>query len=143
MNESASVLQAQVDLDCPDDNGLPLIPSKRYFKIGEVSELCGVKPHVIRYWEQAFPLLQPMKPHQGQRLFREQDIHTVRYIKWLLYTRGLTIEGAKKHMKTRHTVKLSDGDAVSDGIRIAQAKACLTTLLSELNGVLKQLKSFS
>ena len=85
-------------LEPRNNNELPAIPGKRYFTIGEVSELCGVKPHVLRYWEQEIPTLQPVKTPTGHRLYRREDIDTVLEIKRLLYEEGFTVAGARRHL---------------------------------------------
>jgi DNA-binding transcriptional MerR regulator len=79
----------------PKNNAqLPAIPGKRYFTIGEVSELCGVKPHVLRYWEQEFPQLKPVKRRGNRRYYQRQDVIVIRQIRSLLYDQGFTIGGA-------------------------------------------------
>ena len=75
---------------------LPAIPSKRYFAIGEVSELCGVKSHVLRYWEQEFPSLKPMKRRGNRRYYQREDVILIRQIRGLLYEQGYTISGARQ-----------------------------------------------
>jgi len=75
---------------------LPAIPSKRYFTIGEVSELCGVKSHVLRYWEQEFPSLKPMKRRGNRRYYQREDVILIRQIRGLLYGQGYTISGARQ-----------------------------------------------
>jgi DNA-binding transcriptional MerR regulator len=77
---------------------LPLIPGKRYFTIGEVSDLCGVKPHVLRYWEQEFPQLKPAKRRGNRRYYQQQDVAMIRQIRALLYDQGFTICGARQHL---------------------------------------------
>lgn len=84
--------------DPAEDDGLPPIPSKRYFSIGEVSELCGVKPHVLRYWEQEFPQLKPVKRRGNRRYYQQHDVRIVRQIRALLYHEGFTIGGARQRM---------------------------------------------
>ena len=79
----------------------PEIPNKLYFRIGEVSRLLGVEPHVLRYWETEFAALKPKKGGTGQRLYRRKDVETALEIKRLLYDRRYTIEGARKHLETR------------------------------------------
>ena len=74
----------------------PSIPSKHYFTIGEVSDLCGVKPHVLRYWEQEFPQLKPVKRRGNRRYYQRQDVIMVRQICSLLYEQGFTIGGARQ-----------------------------------------------
>lgn len=77
---------------------LPPIPSKRYFTIGEVGELCTVKPHVLRYWEQEFPQLKPVKRRGNRRYYQREDVLLIRQIKSLLYDQGFTIGGARQRM---------------------------------------------
>ena len=77
---------------------LPPIPGKRYFTIGEVSELCAVKPHVLRYWEQEFPQLNPVKRKGNRRYYQRQDVLMIRQIRDLLYDQGFTIGGARQRM---------------------------------------------
>ena len=78
---------------------LPTIPGKRYFTIGEVSELCSVKPHVLRYWEQEFPQLKPVKRRGNRRYYQRGDVETIRQIRSLLYDQGYTIGGARQRME--------------------------------------------
>lgn len=78
---------------------LPSIPGKRYFTIGEVSELCSVKPHVLRYWEQEFPQLKPVKRRGNRRYYQRADVETIRQIRSLLYDQGYTIGGARQRME--------------------------------------------
>jgi DNA-binding transcriptional MerR regulator len=72
---------------------------ERYYRIGEVSRITEVRPFVLRYWEEEFPLLQPVKGHQGYRLYRQQDVDLVLKIKRLLYDEGFTIAGARRHLR--------------------------------------------
>jgi len=83
---------------------LPAIPAKRYFTIGEVSELCGVKPYVLRYWEQEFTQLRPMKRRGNRRYYQHHEVLLIRRIRELLYDQGFTISGARN--------RLIEGDAV-------------------------------
>ncbi len=78
---------------------LPVIPGKRYFTIGEVSELCSVKPHVLRYWEQEFFQLKPMKRRGNRRYYQRHDVMLVRQIRSLLYENGFTIDGARQRLE--------------------------------------------
>jgi len=80
------------------ETSLPVIPSKRYFTIGEVSELCGVKPHVLRYWEQEFTQLRPMKRRGNRRYYQHHEVLLVRRIRDLLYDQGFTISGARNKL---------------------------------------------
>ena len=79
---------------------LPPIPDKRYFAIGEVSDLCAVKPHVLRYWEQEFPQLRPVKRRGNRRYYQQRDVMLVRQIRHLLYDKGFTIGGARQQLQT-------------------------------------------
>jgi len=81
-----------------DEN--PAIPDKLFFRIGEVSQLVGVEPYVLRYWESEFPGLSPKKSNTGQRMFRRKDVEMLLNIKQLLYDKKFTIEGARKAMKS-------------------------------------------
>ncbi|MCR6653511.1 MAG: MerR family transcriptional regulator [Cellvibrionaceae bacterium] len=85
-------------LEASHNNELPVIPGKRYFTIGEVSELCAVKPHVLRYWEQEFPQLKPVKRRGNRRYYQRQDVLTIRQIRALLYEQGFTIGGARQQL---------------------------------------------
>jgi len=85
-------------LEPSHNDELPVIPGKRYFTIGEVSELCAVKPHVLRYWEQEFPQLKPVKRRGNRRYYQRQDVLTIRQIRTLLYDQGFTIGGARMQM---------------------------------------------
>lgn len=87
-------------LEPSHNNELPVIPGKRYFTIGEVSELCAVKPHVLRYWEQEFPQLNPVKRRGNRRYYQRQDVLTIRQIRSLLYDQGFTIGGARLQMSS-------------------------------------------
>lgn len=77
---------------------LPSIPAKRYFTIGEVSELCGVKPHVLRYWEQEFTQLKPVKRRGNRRYYQHHEVLLIRKIRELLYEQGFTISGARNRL---------------------------------------------
>ncbi len=85
-------------LEPSNNQELPAIPGKRYFTIGEVSELCAVKPHVLRYWEQEFPQLKPVKRRGNRRYYQREDVLTIRQIRSLLYDQGYTIGGARQRM---------------------------------------------
>jgi len=85
-------------LEASNNNELPIIPGKRYFTIGEVSELCGVKPHVLRYWEQEFPQLKPVKRRGNRRYYQRHDVLMIRQIRSLLYDHGFTIGGARQKL---------------------------------------------
>lgn len=101
---------------------LPPIPAKRYFTIGEVSELCGVKPHVLRYWEQEFNQLKPVKRRGNRRYYQHHEVLLVRRIRELLYNQGFTISGARNRLDEGGAVEVSSeepGEAVKvvGGIR--------------------------
>src|SRR5438309_1123168 len=84
---------------------LPPIPAKRYFTIGEVSELCGVKPHVLRYWEQEFTQLKPVKRRGNRRYYQHHEVLLIRRIRELLYEQGFTISGARNRLEDHHEAK--------------------------------------
>ncbi len=90
-------------LEPSNNNELPPIPGKRYFTIGEVSELCSVKPHVLRYWEQEFPQLKPVKRRGNRRYYQRQDVIIIRQIRSLLYEQGFTIGGARQQLESEDT----------------------------------------
>lgn len=110
-------------LDISNNNELPAIPAKRYFTIGEVSDLCAVKPHVLRYWEQEFPQLKPLKRRGNRRYYQRHDVLLIRQIRGLLYDHGFTIGGAKQ--------QLSDTEETSsvDPVLIKQFRLELEELL--------------
>ena len=86
-------------LDPGSNRELPPIPAKRYFTIGEVSELCDVKPHVLRYWETEFPSLKPVKRRGNRRYYQRHDVLMIRQIRALLYEQGFTIGGARQRLE--------------------------------------------
>jgi len=92
-------------LEPSHNDDLPVIPGKRYFTIGEVSELCAVKPHVLRYWEQEFPQLKPVKRRGNRRYYQREDVLTIRQIRALLYDQGFTIGGARLQMSSETPVE--------------------------------------
>jgi DNA-binding transcriptional MerR regulator len=92
-------------LEPSNNNELPAIPGKRYFTIGEVSELCSVKPHVLRYWEQEFPQLKPVKRRGNRRYYQRHDVILIRQIRGLLYEQGFTIGGARQQLESDTAVK--------------------------------------
>jgi DNA-binding transcriptional MerR regulator len=97
-----------------DSSDLPPIPSKRYFTIGEVSELCGVKSHVLRYWEQEFSQLRPMKRRGNRRYYQHHEVLLIRRIRELLYDQGFTIHGARARL-TQGEVEQTHADATEGG----------------------------
>ena len=86
-------------LEPGNNDELPPIPGKRYFTIGEVSDLCAVKPQVLRYWEQEFPQLKPVKRRGNRRYYQRQDVLVIRQIRSLLYEQGFTIGGARNRLE--------------------------------------------
>ncbi len=116
-------------LEPSHNDELPAIPGKRYFTIGEVSELCAVKPHVLRYWEQEFPQLNPVKRRGNRRYYQRQDVLMIRQIRSLLYEQGFTIGGARQRM--------SGEEARED---TTQYKQLIRQMISELEEVLQVLR---
>jgi DNA-binding transcriptional MerR regulator len=94
---------------------LPPIPAKRYFTIGEVSELCGVKPHVLRYWEQEFTQLKPVKRRGNRRYYQHHEVLLVRRIRELLYQEGFTISGARNRLDEPQLAREPNGKPEADG----------------------------
>lgn len=109
------------------------IPAKRYFTIGEVSELCAVKPHVLRYWEQEFSQLKPVKRRGNRRYYQHHEVLLVRRIRELLYDHGFTIQGARGRL----------GQGMPDPVRTASVPASvdLASLRSEIGSVVSLLRS--
>ena len=116
-------------LEPGNNDELPTIPGKRYFTIGEVSELCAVKPHVLRYWEQEFQQLKPVKRRGNRRYYQRQDVLIIRQIRSLLYDEGFTIGGARQ--------RLTGDDAKSD---VTQSQQIIKQIRMELEQVLKILR---
>lgn len=116
-------------LEPSNNNELPAIPSKRYFTIGEVSELCAVKPHVLRYWEQEFPKLEPVKRRGNRRYYQRHDVILIRQIRALLYDQGFTIGGARQQL---------EGEVVKEDS--SQSQQIIKQLRGELEEVLEILK---
>ena len=109
---------------------LPPIPGKRYFKIGEVSELCDVKPHVLRYWEQEFAQINPVRRTGNRRYYQRQDVIVVRQIRSLLYDQGYTISGARQ--------RLAGDEARQDQ---TQFRLLVRQMIAETESLLQLLKS--
>ncbi|MEM8817827.1 MAG: MerR family transcriptional regulator [Pseudomonadota bacterium] len=116
-------------LEPGNNDQLPPIPGKRYFTIGEVSDLCLVKPHVLRYWEQEFPQLKPVKRRGNRRYYQRQDVLIIRQIRSLLYDEGFTIGGARQ--------RLTGDEAKTD---VSQSQQIVKQLRIELEQVLKILR---
>lgn len=116
-------------LEPSQNDELPVIPGKRYFTIGEVSELCAVKPHVLRYWEQEFPQLSPVKRRGNRRYYQREDVVLIRQIRHLLYEDGYTIGGARQKLS-----EPEDAEQVQQ-----QHSALIKEMIGELEAVLKLL----
>ena len=116
-------------LEPGNNDELPPIPGKRYFTIGEVSDLCGVKPHVLRYWEQEFPQLKPVKRRGNRRYYQRQDVLIIRQIRSLLYEDGFTIGGARQ--------KLTGNEARID---TSQSQQIIKQVRVELEDILRVLR---
>ncbi len=116
-------------LEASNNNELPVIPGKRYFTIGEVAELCDVKPHVLRYWEQEFPQLKPVKRRGNRRYYQRHDVLLIRQIRSRLYDEGFTIVGARQRL---------EGDEAKDDV--SQSQQIIKQTLIELEELLQILK---
>jgi DNA-binding transcriptional MerR regulator len=121
----------------PDLEILPPIPAKRYFTIGEVSELCGVKPHVLRYWEQEFTQLKPVKRRGNRRYYQHHEVLLIRRIRELLYQQGFTISGARNKLDSH---LLQDAGAVVLPPPISLDEAEIVALRTELTDILALLE---
>lgn len=113
------------------DSGLPVIPDKRYFTISEVAQLCAVKPYVLRYWEQEFPQVKPVKRQGNRRYYQQQDVLLLRQIRKFLYEEGFTIEGARAKLS-------STPEQVSQSVK---ADAMVKKVIADLESVLQNLRS--
>jgi len=112
-------------LEPSHNDELPPIPGKRYFTIGEVSELCGVKPHVLRYWEQEFTQLKPVKRRGNRRYYQHHEVLLIRRIRQLLYEEGFTISGA------RHRLDQAAGEAPAKGAAVSPPSEVDSSALRE------------
>ncbi|RQV08042.1 MerR family transcriptional regulator [Burkholderia cenocepacia] len=126
---------------------LPPIPAKRYFTIGEVSELCGVKPHVLRYWEQEFTQLRPVKRRGNRRYYQHHEVLLIRRIRELLYEQGFTINGARNRLDSPGSERAAAEPVESDvqaadarGAANAGANVDVTALRQALLDVIDGLK---
>ncbi len=116
---------------------LPEIPGKRYFAIGEVSELCAVKPHVLRYWEQEFPQLKPVKRRGNRRYYQQDDVQMVRRIRSLLYEQGFTIGGARQKLREIRSEVAASNDATAQAqLPTDKKRQELRDIRTELEGLL-------
>ncbi len=110
------------------EKALPAIPAKRYFTIGEVSDLCGVKPYVLRYWEQEFTQLKPMKRRGNRRYYQHHEVLLIRRIRELLYEQGFTISGARNRLSDVQAARgaaVFSGDDLDDDIEVIEVDAAL------------------
>ena len=108
------------------ENSLPPIPAKRYFTIGEVGDLCGVKPHVLRYWEQEFTQLRPMKRRGNRRYYQHHEVLMIRRIRDLLYDQGFTISGARNKMQELLQLerdKSRNGEVLLEGVEVIEVSS--------------------
>ena len=119
----------------PGGEQLPPIPAKRYFTIGEVSELCCVKPHVLRYWEQEFTQLKPVKRGGNRRYYQHHEVMLIRRIRQLLYQEGFTISGARNRLGE------SAIQEQENGVELEQCKAMLRKLRAEITATLQELRA--
>ena len=117
-------------LEASNSPELPVIPGKRYFTIGEVSDLCAVKPHVLRYWEQEFPQLKPLKRRGNRRYYQRHDVILIRQIRSLLYEQGFTIGGSRQ--------RLSGDEARDDSNQSQQIIKQIRTELEEVLDLLRR-----
>ena len=116
-------------------NNLPPIPAKRYFTIGEVSELCGVKPHVLRYWEQEFTQLKPVKRRGNRRYYQHHEVLLIRRIRELLYEQGFTISGARNRLDETQRDRLPlkvDADLAAASVDLASVRREIVEVLQLL-----------
>jgi len=120
---------------------LPPIPAKRYFTIGEVSELCGVKPHVLRYWEQEFTQLKPVKRRGNRRYYQHHEVLLIRRIRELLYEDGFTISGARNRLD--HSLGADERSEASSRVErdVSGAGADLSAIKRELRALLETLRA--
>ena len=118
---------------------LPAIPAKRYFTIGEVSELCGVKPHVLRYWEQEFTQLKPLKRRGNRRYYQHHEVLLIRRIRELLYEHGFTINGARNRLE-EPAGSVSRADAAANKTMTVPQPISPGNIRKELKSILKMLE---
>ncbi len=111
---------------------LPAIPPKRYFTIGEVSELCGVKPHVLRYWEQEFTQLKPLKRRGNRRYYQHHEVLLIRRIRELLYEHGFTINGARNRLEDPGSIPMPKTMSVPQPISPGNIRKELKSILKML-----------
>lgn len=124
---------------------LPPIPAKRYFTIGEVSELCGVKPHVLRYWEQEFTQLKPVKRRGNRRYYQHHEVLLIRKIRELLYEQGFTISGARNRLEgaeeKTEQLTVANVEPITPSISIPQAIVDWGFIQQEISAVVQLLRA--
>jgi DNA-binding transcriptional MerR regulator len=116
---------------------LPPIPAKRYFTIGEVSELCAVKPHVLRYWEQEFTQLKPVKRRGNRRYYQHHEVLLIRHIRDLLYEQGFTINGARHRLES-DALSDNNGKETKDAVTAPTPLASVTPKIAPTLGELRK-----
>jgi DNA-binding transcriptional MerR regulator len=132
MQETKSAIpKSATNNDSQDNEVLPMIPEKRYFTISEAALLCGVKPHVLRYWEQEFLQLKPSKRRGNRRYYQHKDVIMIRQIKKLLYHSGFTIEGARAQLSNTPMQQTT----------IIESDAVVKKMIADLESVLENLKA--
>lgn len=122
-------------------SALPPIPAKRYFTIGEVSELCCVKPHVLRYWEQEFSQLKPVKRRGNRRYYQNHEVLLIRHIRELLYEQGFTINGARGRLEQNDPPESTSNSASNSSVTEHPTPVNLAMLQGEIKNVVSLLRS--
>ena len=129
-------------MDPLPSSSLPTIPAKRYFTIGEVSDLCGVKPHVLRYWEQEFTQLKPLKRRGNRRYYQHHEVLLIRRIRELLYEHGFTINGARNRLDTVESITPGPTKPTMSAAAARQMRALdQREIKSELKSILNMLSA--
>ncbi len=125
----------------PPNSDLPSIPSKRYFTIGEVSELCAVKPHVLRYWEQEFGQLKPVKRRGNRRYYQHHEVMLIRRIRELLYEQGFTIIGARNRLNQESELAAEPVIEVGPAKEIGHGDVDLAAIKREIGAIIQLLRA--
>jgi DNA-binding transcriptional MerR regulator len=123
---------------------LPPIPAKRYFTIGEVSDLCGVKPHVLRYWEQEFTQLKPVKRRGNRRYYQHHEVLLIRKIRELLYEQGFTISGARNRLDGADELEATESSVQESAVNLASGNAeniSVSSIRSQIQEVIQLLRA--
>ena len=127
----------QIDIQDTDKVELPPIPAKRYFTIGEVADLCQVKPHVLRYWEQEFTQLNPVKRRGNRRYYQHHEVLLIRRIRELLYEQGFTIAGARNRLGNPRVQEEADSAVRIPANDLNTIRTELEEIIRDLDGLLK------